>query len=138
MTTCFPVMALGSNLINLTPLIDVVFVVLISFIVIAPLLEVENINLASSLKTKTEKIISHSNISIKVKEDNSIIIDNKLVTLLELEKILKEKKSLNKNQIPKLYHDKNAAFGTYQSIKNMLENLGFEQVDLVLQPNQIL
>jgi len=129
-----PFSSLDENLINLTPLIDVVFVVLISFIIIAPLLEVEHINLASSSK-KSDKNISNSSIVIKVKEDNSILVNNRLVTFIELGKILKEKKGLDASQIPQLYHDKKAYFGTYQSIKNLIEASGFEKVDLILQPD---
>ncbi|NGX40670.1 MAG: Biopolymer transport protein ExbD [Candidatus Anoxychlamydiales bacterium] len=125
---------LDENLINLTPLIDVVFVVLISFILIAPLLEVDHINLAEG-STKSDKNIEQTSIVLKVKEDNSILINNRLVTLLELKDLLKEKKRLNPNQIPQLYHDKKATFGSYQSIKNLVELTGFDKLDVVLQPD---
>lgn len=125
---------LDENLINLTPLIDVVFVVLISFILIAPLLEVDHINLAES-SSKSDKNISKTEVVLKVKEDDSILINNRLVTLVELKDILKEKKRLNPDQIPQLYHDKKASFGTYQSIKNLVEFTGFEKLDVVLQPD---
>ncbi|NGX32538.1 MAG: Biopolymer transport protein ExbD [Candidatus Anoxychlamydiales bacterium] len=125
---------LDENLINLTPLIDVVFVVLISFILIAPLLEVDHINLAEG-STKSDKNIEQTSIVLKVKEDNSILINNRLVTLLELKDLLKEKKRSNPNQIPQLYHDKKATFGSYQSIKNLVELSGFEKLDVVLQPD---
>jgi len=126
--------SIDENLINLTPLIDVVFVVLISFILIAPLLEVDHINLAER-SPKSDKNIEKTNIVLKVKEDNSILINNRLVTLLELKDILKEKRRLNPNQIPQLYHDKKASFGSYQSIKNLVELSGFEKLDVVLQPD---
>lgn len=125
---------LDENLINLTPLIDVVFVVLISFILIAPLLEVDHINLAEG-SSKSDKNIEQTSIVLKVKEDNSILINNRLVTLLELKDLLKEKKRSNPNQIPQLYHDKKATFGSYQSIKNLVELSGFEKLDVVLQPD---
>lgn len=125
---------LDENLINLTPLIDVVFVVLISFIIIAPLLETDRIDLATS-NLKSSKNIPKTTISIKVKEDNSIIINNRLVTLSELGKILKEQKIINPKETPQLLHDKKACFGTYQSIKNLVEAAGFDQMDVILQPN---
>jgi succinate dehydrogenase / fumarate reductase flavoprotein subunit len=52
----------------------------------------------------------------------------------ELEKslLLQKKKHPGKN--PQVIHDKNASFGTYQSIKNTLEKCGFEQMDLILKP----
>ena len=126
--------SLDENLINLTPLIDVVFVVLISFIIIAPLLEVDHVDLATAT-LKSDKNISNTTITLKVKEDNSILINNRLVTLAELKTLLKEKKQLNPNHIPQLYHDKKACFGTYQSIKNIVEAAGFEQMDVILQPD---
>lgn len=122
------------NLINLTPLIDVVFVVLISFIIIAPLLEADHLDLATS-SIKSDKNISKTRVVLKVKEDNSILLNNRLVTLNELSKILKDQKQLNPKDIPQLYHDKKAYFGTYQSIKNLVESAGFEQMDVILQPN---
>ncbi|NGX27954.1 MAG: Biopolymer transport protein ExbD [Candidatus Anoxychlamydiales bacterium] len=122
------------NLINLTPLIDVVFVVLISFILIAPLLEVDHINLANS-PYQHDKNVSKTNIVLKVSKDNSILLNNRLVTINELSDLLKETKRAHPNQIPQLYHDKNAFFGTFQSIKNIMEAIGFEQVDVVLQPD---
>jgi len=122
------------NLINLTPLIDVVFVVLISFILIAPLLEVDHINLAAS-PYQHDKNTNKTNIVLKVKEDNSIFLNNRLVSINELGDLLKKIKRDNPNQTPQLYHDKSAYFGTFQSIKNIMEANGFEQVDVVLKPD---
>ncbi len=126
--------SLDENLINLTPLIDVVFVVLISFIIIAPLLEADHVDL-STANVRSDKNVSKTNIVLKVKEDNSILINNRLVSFNELSKMLKEQKKSNPKDIPQLYHDKKAHFGTYQSIKNLVEAAGFEQMDVILQPN---
>ena len=122
------------NLINLTPLIDVVFVVLISFILIAPLLEVDHIDLAHS-PHQSDKNITNTSIVLKVKEDNSILLNNRLITLNELGSLIKEIKKAHPNQVPQIYHDKKAYFGTFQSIKNIIEATGFEQLDVVLQPD---
>lgn len=123
------------TLINLTPLIDVVFVVLIAFILIAPLLETDHVNLAPASVNSEKNISNNSPIMIHVKEDDSILLNNRLVTLSELTVFLKEKKRLNPNQIPQLFHDRKACFGTYQSIKNCVEAAGFEQMDVILKPN---
>ncbi len=123
------------TLINLTPLIDVVFVVLIAFILIAPLLETDHVNLAPSSVSSEKNISNKSPITIHVKEDDSILINNRLVTLSELTYLLKEKKRLNPDQTPQLFHDKKACFGTYQSIKNSIEAAGFDQMDVILKPD---
>ncbi len=111
------------HFINLTPLIDVVFVVLISFIVIAPIVQGEKIALAST--EKVEKISSQSETSIYVLKDNTLRFQQKKVTFSELKYLLSKRKNQN-NTTPCIYHDERASFGTYQKIKQLLESLGYK------------
>lgn len=119
--------------INLTPLIDVVFVVLISFMIIAPVLDIDSVDLALSGGVE-KKEIQPGPISIAVHADNTIWVQGKAVTLKELEALLRMEKKRQPRGVPQLVHDKQAHFGTYQSIKNTLETIGFEQMDVVLKP----
>ena len=122
-------------LINLTPLIDVVFVVLIIFILVAPMLEVDRIKLASSSQDVSHGSANEaSSISIYVREDNSIWIHEKKVALNEIVSLLSKEKSKYPKQIPQLFHDRKACFGTYQSVKDALEKAGFTELDVILQP----
>lgn len=122
--------------INLTPLIDVVFVVLIMFILIAPMLHLDRVQLASSTQkdNKETAIIQESPVSIHVHEDNAIWFNQKIVTEKQLIQYLKEAKRLYPQNIPQLFHDKKAQFGTYQRVKNAVEAAGFEQLDVILEP----
>ena len=120
-------------LINLTPLIDVVFVILIGFILVAPLLEVDQVDLAYSTPTSEKSLQDTSKMAIYVRADNSIWFNNRQVSAVELEKILKARRGREK--AIKLFHDKKASFGTYQSIKNAVESAGFQQMDIILKPN---
>ena len=121
-------------LINLTPLIDVVFVVLITFMLIAPMLEIDTVELASS-GPLSKKEIQNSTLSISVHADNTIHFQGKKILLPELERLLKEEKKRHPKVIPQLVHDSHAQFGTYQTLKNLLESLGFEQMDVILKPS---
>ncbi|MBI3508545.1 MAG: biopolymer transporter ExbD [Chlamydiia bacterium] len=125
--------AVEEPLVNLTPLIDVVFVVLIAFMLIAPVLDIDLVELASGGATQ-KKEATLSPISITIRADNSIWFQGKGVSLKELEKILKAEKKTHPNQTPQLIPDKQANFGTYQAIKNLLEASGFTQMDVVLKP----
>jgi biopolymer transport protein ExbD len=123
--------------INLTPLIDVVFVVLIMFIIIAPMLELDRIQLASAAQRDNKEMTvvqENSPVAIHVHEDNTIWIHNRIVTEKELIQILKQAKRAYPQKIPQLFHDKKAQFGTYQTVKNAVEIAGFEQLDVILQP----
>ncbi len=126
------------NLINLTPLIDVVFVVLIMFIIIAPMLELDRIQLATGAQRDTKEMAvvqEGSPVTIRVREDDSIWFNSKLVSKEDLLVLLKQAKKVHPQKIPQLFHDKKAHFGTYQTVKNAVELAGFEQLDIILQPN---
>ena len=123
--------------INLTPLIDVVFVVLIMFILIAPILELDRIELARAKEqTVKEAVLAKENspLILHVHADNTIWFNNKKITLQQLPQLMNQAKKQNPKQIPQLYHDKKAYFGTYQSVKNIVEEAGFEQMDEILKP----
>lgn len=121
--------------VNLTPLIDVVFVVLIMFILVAPLVEIDRIQLAGAGTEKKADMTSfeeNSAIKIHVYEDNSIWLNGVLMSIEELNIALK--KHPQKKLSPQIFHDRKAYFGTYQSVKNAVEDAGFASVDVILKP----
>lgn len=124
--------------VNLTPLIDVVFVVLIMFILVAPLLEHDKISLAPSTSNKKKELTAlqeKAPIKIYVHKDNTIFFNETPVTIEELLVCLKHAHQKLPHAHPQLYHDKMASFGTYQSIKNVVESAGFETLDVILKSN---
>lgn len=124
-------------LINLTPLIDVVFVVLIAFMLIAPLLSVDSIQLAPNAQNKDKEMPSLQNapIAIYIRADNSIWFREKTVNLQDLEKLLSLEKFRNPGTTPKVIPDAKAHFEIYQAVKNTLETCGFEEMDIILRPS---
>ncbi len=120
----------GHSLINITPLIDVIFVVLIMFMLIAPLLNVEHIKLASASKSAKEiSTLKSHNLQIHIYENNTLTLNGKKITLQNLSH---ELHLLPKQTVPQVLCDKKAHFGAYQQVKIMLENAGFKQMDLIL------
>lgn len=123
--------------VNLTPLIDVVFVILITFIVVAPLLELDRVELADTAFAPDDKSISvqeTSPIAIYVRQDNTIVVEGHPISLPQLADYLKQAKQRYPVAKPQLFHDKRAHFGVYQGIKNAAEAAGFQQLDIILQP----
>jgi biopolymer transport protein ExbD len=124
-------------LINLTPLIDVVFVVLISFMIIAPVLDTDRVQLAPGPAVHTKERSSaraSEPLTITVHADNTIWVDHRLIAINDLEKWLQHEKKVHPRAAPKLIHDSRAQFGIYQSIKNRIEACGFQEMDVILQP----
>lgn len=123
--------------VNLTPLIDVVFVILIMFIVVAPLLELDRVELADTSFAPQDKSVSvqeMSPIAIYVRQDNTVIVEGKPIAMNRLTEYLKQAKMRYPNAKPQLFHDKKAQFGTYQSVKNAAEAAGFQHMDIILKP----
>lgn len=124
--------------VNLTPLIDVVFVILIMFILIAPLLELDRIELADAKNLKENSNLSiqeASPLALHVRVDNRVTFFGKVVTLEELPDLLRRAKKEYPEATLQLFHDKKAHFGTYQSIKNAAEEAGYQKIDVVLKPS---
>lgn len=124
-------------IVNLTPLIDIVFSILITFIVVAPLLELDRIELAdasSDLPEKMHSVQENSPIAVYVREDNALVVDGKVLNMTQLADYLKEAKKKYPQARPQLFHDKKAHFGTYQAVKNSVEAAGFEEMDIILKP----
>lgn len=128
--------AIEEPTVNLTPLIDVVFVILIMFIVIAPLLELDQVELAegANLPQTTQSVQESSPLAIHVKQDDTIWFNNQRVSPNELTILLKNAKLQHPKVTPQVFHDRRAQFGTYQSVKNAAEEAGFAQMDIILKP----
>ena len=124
-------------MINLTPLIDVVFVMLIMFIVVAPILELDQIELAKGspqAKEVSSTIQETSPVVIHVRRDNTILFNKQSVSIEQLKRLLMESKQRYPDSVPLLFHDKKAYFGTYQDVKNAVETTGFKEINVILNP----
>ena len=123
--------------VNLTPLIDVVFVVLIMFILVAPLVEIDRIQLAGSGTHKKPDMVSFQDspeVKIHVYADNTVWLNGVSVTIDELHTRLRDAFVTYPQGKPQVYHDRKAFFETYQSVKNAAEAAGFETLDVILKP----
>ena len=127
--------AIEEPTVNLTPLIDVVFVILIMFILIAPLLELDKVELAGAgLINSGTSVQETSPIAIHVRKDNTIWYNKQMVNINQLRELLTEAKQKHPKAKPQLFQDKSAQFGIYQSVKNAAESAGFNELDIVLKP----
>ena len=123
---------------SLTPLIDVIFVILIVFIICAPILKVDNVTLVKSSKKNNANYVQDESVDkfeIHVLKNNSLLLNGKKTTLEELKKTLASKKNQNQHLTPKIFHDQYAFFKTYQQLKEVLESSGIKSMDLVLEPS---
>jgi biopolymer transport protein ExbD len=114
--------------INIMPLLDVVFVLLITYMLLAPMLRVDHVELAAS-GTTSQKEIAKAPLALTVRADQTLWFQGKQVSFPELRSLL----TYEKGKTPQVIVDKNCKFGLYQDVKNLLEECGFQQMDVILQ-----
>jgi biopolymer transport protein ExbD len=122
---------------NLTPLIDVVFVILILFMVMAPLLEKESVSLAPAPEIPIEALSAvekQGKFVVHVHSDDTITFNHHSISLEQLGPLLVQAQKRFPKETPQLFHDQKGTFGTYQKIKNLAQDAGFKQIDVILQP----
>ena len=123
------------DLVNLTPLIDVIFVVLLMFILIAPIISLQNVELAEGNKESLEKLISPKDkLQIYVNGDNTIWVKDQEINLVQLERLLGLAKQQHPNMRLQLFQDKQSQFGVYQKVKSLAQQAGFDTMDVILKP----
>ena len=126
-----------SATVDLTPLIDVVFVVLVLFILIAPMLTLDKIQLAQApARQQPERALpsSENAIDITVTASQTITLNGQPVTPATLKSSLLALRLKNPRTTPKLYQDLQAPFGLYQLVKNAVEEAGYSELDVLLRP----
>jgi len=122
---------------NMTPLLDVLFVLLMLFILIAPFLQLDRVQLTGAIveakNLTTANFETRSELLIEVDSKDHILINNQNVDITKLETTVKSLGLNSEKIVPLLIEDQKSTFGTFETIKQTLEKLGFKQLDVVLK-----
>ena len=116
--------------INVTPFIDVMLVLLIIFMVAAPLATVDiNVDLPASTATPAPR--PDQPVYVTLKGDKSVAIGNDVLTRDTLGQFLDQKTSSNKETRIFLRADKTVDYGALMDIMNTLRDNGYLKIALV-------
>ncbi|MBV8510773.1 MAG: TonB system transport protein ExbD [Xanthobacteraceae bacterium] len=116
--------------INVTPFIDVILVLLIIFMIAAPLATVDvNVNLPG-LTAEPQKRPDKP-IFLTIKADHSLAIGDNTVSRDELASVLYAQTNGDKGQPIFLRADKSLPYGDFAEVINLLRRSGFLKVALV-------
>lgn len=118
--------------VNLTPLIDIVFVILMAFMVAMPLIHLDSIALAPGSSQLPALDQQDSHIVIKVFADSSIALNDQKLPIKDLETHLRPLCRQHPNTIPLLLQDGETPFKLYQEVKTRIEAAGFHQLHIAL------
>ena len=118
--------------INITPLVDVVLVLLIIFMVTAPVLQ-SGIDV-SVPKTKTVKEITEERMVISINKDQRIFLGNDPVNINEIGSRLRQRIRDPRQQSIFVRADENVPFGAFATVMDAVKQAGFANVSIVTQP----
>ena len=118
--------------INITPLVDVVLVLLIIFMVTAPVLQ-SGIDV-SVPKTKTVKEITEERMVISINKDQRIFLGNDPININEIGDRLRQRIRDPRRQSIFVRADENVPFGVFATVMDAVKQAGFANVSIVTQP----
>ena len=118
--------------INVTPLVDVVLVLLIIFMLTAPVLQ-SGIEV-SVPKTKTVKAITEERQVITITKSQEVYLGNDHVTLDQLGPMLRKKIPDPQGEAVYVRADENVAFGVFATVMSTVKQAGITNISIVTEP----
>jgi len=118
--------------INITPLVDVVLVLLIIFMVTAPVLQ-SGIEV-SVPKTRTVKEITEERLVISIDKEQRVFLGNDPININEIAAKLKQKIRDPQHQSIFIRSDENVPFGAFATVMDAVKQSGITNVSIVTQP----
>ena len=120
--------------INITPFVDVLLVLLVSFLISAPLMTLALPIQLPKGKLKERAPDYENSVLAVVNKKNQISIDDQIYSLKNLAGSLKGNASVWKKSLPVyLQMDEQVPYGTLIEIMLLFKNAGFRQVGLVIK-----
>jgi len=118
--------------INITPLVDVVLVLLIIFMVTAPVLQSGiEVNVP---KTRTVKEISEERMVISIDKQQRVFMGNDAVNINEIAAKLQQKVRDPSHQFIFVRADEDVPFGAFATVMDAVKSSGITNVSIVTQP----
>jgi biopolymer transport protein TolR len=118
--------------INVTPLVDVVLVLLIIFMITAPVLQ-SGIDV-SVPKTRTVKEITQQRLVLTINRDQQVFLGDQQVNIHELAAKLQAKGNDPEHQTIYLRADEMVPFGVFASVMDEVKQSGITNISIVTQP----
>ena len=118
--------------INITPFVDVVLVLLVMFMVTAPILQ-SGIEVDVP-KTKTVKEITEERLVITIDKDQRVFLGNDPININEIASRLHEKIRDPQGQSVFIRSDENVPFGAFATVMDAVKQTGITNVSIVTQP----
>jgi biopolymer transport protein ExbD/biopolymer transport protein TolR len=118
--------------INITPLVDVVLVLLVIFMISAPVLQ-SGIEVAVP-KTKTVREITEQRQVVTIDREQRVFLGDQPINLADLPARLRKPGSDDVKQVIYLRADEKVPFGAFASVMDAVKQAGITNISIVTQP----
>ena len=118
--------------INVTPFVDVVLVLLIIFMITAPVLQ-SGIEVAVP-KTKTVKEVTEERVVISIDRSQRVFLGNEPININQIGERLRQKIRDPEHQSLYVRADENVPFGAFATVMDAVKQAGIVNVSIVTQP----
>ena len=118
--------------INITPLVDVVLVLLVIFMITAPVLQSGiEVNIP---KTRTVKEITEQRLVVTIDRDQNVFLGDKPVNLHDLGQRLRDASGDSGRKVIYLKADVRVPFGAFANVMDAVKQAGITNISVVTRP----
>ncbi len=118
--------------INITPLVDVVLVLLVIFMISAPVLQ-SGIEVAVP-KTKTVREITEQRLVVTIDREQRVFLGDQPINIADLPARLRKPGNEDSKQVIYLRADEKVPFGAFASVMDAVKQAGITNISIVTQP----
>jgi biopolymer transport protein TolR len=119
--------------INITPLVDVVLVLLLIFMVTAPVLQ-SGVQVAVP-QTRTVNQLTEEHLVVTIDKDQNVFLQDKPVNIHDLPAVLAANPK-NRKKVIYVRADTQVPFGAFASVMDAIKQAGILNISIVTQPIQ--
>ena len=119
--------------INITPLVDVVLVLLLIFMVTAPVLQ-SGVQVAVP-QTRLVNQLTEEHLVVTIDKDQNVYLQDKLVNIHDLSSVL-SRNPKNEKKVIYVRADQAVPFGAFASVMDAIKQAGISNISIVTQPIQ--
>ncbi len=118
--------------INITPFVDVMLVLLVIFLVTAPML-FRGIDVRVP-RTETRTVQPEERLVLTVTRDGAVFVGEQPITLARLERVLASMRQRNPKAAVFLRADERAAYGSVVKVMDIVKKAGIDRLGMVTEP----
>jgi biopolymer transport protein TolR len=118
--------------INVTPFVDVMLVLLVVFLVTAPML-FRGIDVRVP-RTETRTVQPEERLVLTVTKEGAVFVGEQPITLARLERLLASLRQRNPKAAVFLRADERAAYGSVMKVMDIVKKAGIDRLGMVTEP----